>query len=329
MTKQPLGRLERVTLRDVWSSEAGDFTPWLAQEENLALLGEAVGLDLELEGVERGVGPFRADILCRETASDSLVLVENQLERTDHRHLGQLLTYGAGLDAVTIVWIAERFTDEHRASLDWLNEISNENINFFGMEIEVWRIGDSPLAPKFNIVSKPNDWTRTLPVGRNDGEAELTETRQLQLSFWQELRELLIERGSVIKPRQPRAQHWTNFAVGRSGFRLTAYINTRERRLGLQMVIHKGPIKRYYHLLHQEKAAIEEELGCPLQWRELADKKQSDVTLDNPNMDPSMRSQWPQQHLWLLEQMEAFYRVFSPRIRVLDGNVAENEEPDE
>jgi hypothetical protein len=297
MTKQTLGRLERVSLRDVWNSEASDFTPWLANEDNLALLGEAVGLDLELEGVERGVGPFRADILCRETASDSLLLVENQLARTDHRHLGQLLTYAAGLDAVTIVWIAERFTDEHRAGLDWLNQITNENINFFGMEIELWRIGDSPLAPKFNIVSKPNDWARSVIESGDSDKSELTEIRRLQLEFWQGLRELIIERGSVIKPRQPRPQHWTNFAVGRSGFRITAYINIREKRLGLQLVIHKGPIKHYFRLLHQEKVAIEEKLGYPLQWRELADKKQSDVTLDNPDMDPSRRSRWPQQHV--------------------------------
>jgi len=315
MLKQKLGRLERVSLRAVWENEAGDFTPWLGGEENLALLGETVGLELELEGVERGVGPFRADILCRETANDSLVLVENQLERTDHRHLGQLLTYGAGLDAVTIIWIAERFTDEHRATLDWLNQITNENINFFGLEIEVWRIGDSPLAPKFNIVSKPNDWSRIV-TGGSDGE--VSEVKQLQLEFWQGLRDLLVERGSVVKPRQPRAQHWMNFAVGRSGFRLTAYANTREKRIGLQMVIHKGPTKLYFRQLHKEKAAIEMELDESVEWRELPDKKQSDITLDNPNLDPNRRSQWPQQHLWLAEQMEAFYRVFNPRIRALE-----------
>ncbi|MCU0858458.1 MAG: hypothetical protein MUC65_08670 [Pontiellaceae bacterium] len=129
-----LGRLKKVELRDVWKSEAQDFTPWLAREENLELLGDAIGLELELEAVEKDVGPFRADILCKETASDSWVLVENQVERTDHNHLGQIITYAAGLSAVTIVWVAKRFTDEHRAALDWLNEITGENISFFGLE---------------------------------------------------------------------------------------------------------------------------------------------------------------------------------------------------
>ena len=112
-----LGRLKKVDLREVWKTEAQHFTPWLANEENLALLGDTIGLDLECEAVEKNVGPFRADILCKDTANDSWVLIENQVERTDHTHLGQLLTYAAGLKTVTIVWIAQRFTDEHRAAL--------------------------------------------------------------------------------------------------------------------------------------------------------------------------------------------------------------------
>lgn len=117
-----LGRLHRVDLRTVWTNEATSFTPWLSQPENLALLGEAIGCELSLEGQEQNVGPFRADLLCKDASSDRWVLIENQIERTDHGHLGQLLTYAAGLQAVTIIWIAARFTDEHRAALDWLNE---------------------------------------------------------------------------------------------------------------------------------------------------------------------------------------------------------------
>ena len=116
-----LGRLERADLRSAWVSESGEFTPWLAEEGNLALLGDAIGLELELEAREKEVGPFRADILCKDTATGHWVIVENQLERTDHTHLGQLLVYAAGLRAVTIVWIAQRFTEEHGSVLDWLD----------------------------------------------------------------------------------------------------------------------------------------------------------------------------------------------------------------
>src|SRR6476646_8369797 len=152
-TTTNLGRLERVDLREVWPTEDGDFTPWLARPENIELLGDAIGLDLEVEAQEKEVGPFRADILCKDTATNAWVLIENQLERTDHSHLGQLLTYAAGLRAVTIVWIATRFTDEHRAAIDWLNEVTAEELNFFALEIEAWRIGNSAAAPKFNVIS--------------------------------------------------------------------------------------------------------------------------------------------------------------------------------
>ena len=113
-----LGKLEKVDLREIWNTEASDFTPWLAREENIEELGKEIGIELEVEGTEKDVGPFRADILCKDTIDGHWVLIENQLEKTDHTHLGQLLTYAAGLNAVTIVWIADRFTDEHRAALD-------------------------------------------------------------------------------------------------------------------------------------------------------------------------------------------------------------------
>jgi hypothetical protein len=129
MTAKNLGRLQKVDLREAWSSESTDFTPWLAQEENLKLLGKAIDMELELESQEKEVGPFRADILCKDTATYDWVLIENQLERTDHSPLGQLLTYAAGLNAVTIVWVAERFTEGHRAALDWLNEHTDEKIH--------------------------------------------------------------------------------------------------------------------------------------------------------------------------------------------------------
>ena len=176
MVKPGLGRLERVELREVWTTEDQDFTPWLAQETNLAVLSETLNMELVTEGIEQGVGPFRADILCQDTQDDSLVLIENQLERTDHTHLGQLLTYAAGLQTVTIIWVAATFTDEHRAALDWLNEITDNRFRFFGLEIELWRIGDSPAAPKFNVVSKPNEWTRSVSkASRHRRFTDLTE----------------------------------------------------------------------------------------------------------------------------------------------------------
>ena len=180
MSVPNLSRLERIDLREAWRSEPADFTPWLAQEENLALLGTTLGIALEPEATEKSVGPFSADILCRVPGEDHWVLIENQLETTDHTHLGQIITYAAGLDALTVIWVAAGFVDEHRAALDWLNENTAEGLNFFGVEVELWRIGDSPLAPRFNVVSKPNAWTKrvraeTAPSRKWDEESFFAE----------------------------------------------------------------------------------------------------------------------------------------------------------
>lgn len=127
-----LGRLAKVELRSIWTSESRDFTPWLAQPENIAILGETTDLDLEVVGEEQSVGPYSADIVCTDTATGDTVLIENQLEKTDHTHLGQIITYASGLDASCVIWIAARFTEEHRSALDWLNEQTPQGISFFG-----------------------------------------------------------------------------------------------------------------------------------------------------------------------------------------------------
>ena len=244
----PLGRLTKVDLRQAWISEPGDFTPWLAQPENIVLLGEAIGIELEVESQEKSVGPFRADILCRDTTDRHYVLIENQLERTDHTHLGQLLTYAAGLDAVTIVWVAGRFTDEHRAALDWLNRATTTGFNFFGLEVELWQIGNSPYAPKFNVVSQPNDWSRTV---RDQAAAagQMSSNEQLHFDFWTQFREFL-GRQWQRSPGDPTVQgsYWTNASVGRTNFYLSAWNGMRDGRSGVQFEMTGPDAKAHFRL---------------------------------------------------------------------------------
>lgn len=321
MSKMNLSRLEKVELRDVWVTEDRDFTPWLAEEQNIKLLGDTIGLDLEVEAQEKSVGPFRADILCKNTLDDSWVLVENQLERTDHTHLGQLLTYASGLNTVTIVWIAERFTEEHRATLDWLNEITDTTFNFFGLEVELWRIGDSPVAPKFNMVSKPNDWTKTISRAASRIQADnLTDTKLLQLEYWTALREYIGKNSQTIKSQKPLPQHWTNFAVGRSYFHLTATANTWDKKISVLLSIHGPDAKPHFHLLYNDKAEIEDALGEGisqlLEWRENPDKKESQILIA-ADMNPVDKEQWPVQHKWLLGTLEMFHKIFSPKVKAI------------
>jgi Domain of unknown function (DUF4268) len=313
-----LGRLEKVELREVWGSEASHFTPWLATAENLAILGDTVDYDLEVEAQEKEVGPFRADVLCKDLRSGNWVLIENQLERTDHVHLGQLLVYASGLKAVTIVWVARTFTEEHRATLDWLNAITDDEFRFFGLEVELWRIANSPPAPKFNIVCKPNNWSRSVTNAAQRIESEeLSETKRTQLEFWTGFRQFLSDQKSTLRSPEPRPQHWANFSAGRSGFRFDAYALVRDSGIGVNLVIYSDQAKPFFKLLLTEKEKIEAELGRPLQWRELPGNKESQIYTGPQPADFSQRSKWPEYYAWLKDTLERFAAVFGPRIKNL------------
>ncbi|HEY3283119.1 MAG TPA: DUF4268 domain-containing protein [Armatimonadota bacterium] len=318
MSSPTLAQLERVDLREAWLSEAQDFTPWLAQEASIALLGKTIGMELEVEAQEQRVGPFRADILCKDTLTDAWVLVENQLERTDHTHLGQLLTYAAGLSAVTIVWVAAEFTDEHRATLDWLNEITDDRFNFFGLQIELWRIGDSPSAPRFNVISRPNDWTRRVAGAAHAiREGNLTPTQQVCLDYWTSFRDFLSNSGSPLRSQKPLPQSWTLFALGRSNLYLMATISNRGQWVSASLVLSGPDAKGHFRALLQERQEIDLGLGGQAEWREMPEKKESHIVLRLPQTDPSDQEQWPVQHQWLRQSLERLRQVFGPRVRGL------------
>lgn len=317
-TNISLGRLEKVVLRETWPTEAMDFTPWLAQEENLSLLGETLGIELELEAQEKNVGPFRADILCKDTLNGHWVLIENQIERTDHTHLGQLLTYAAGLKAVTIVWVAAEFTDEHRAALDWLNEVTNEGINFFGLEIELWKIDDSLAAPKFNIVSRPNDWTETVAnATRRMQSSDISDTQRLYLEHWGAFSEFLSSKGSSVKTQKPLAQNWTNVSIGRTGFVLYVSGNLKRKRATVGLALTGNSAKDNFFLLMHQKDEIEQDFGLSLDWREQAGGKESRIDVVFEGADLRNKDCWNEHFLWYEDMLKRFDRAFRQRIKNL------------
>jgi len=256
-----LGRLEVVPLRDQWANEANHFTPWLAESENLEILASTVGIDLELEETEARVGPFRADILCRDPTNNRYVLVENQIERTDHTHLGQILTYAAGLDAAAVIWIASSFTEEHRQALDWLNEITGEDFHFFGIEAELWRIGDSPPAPRFSLVAKPNQWTKAVRATR-PGRSERGET---YLEFWTRVTERLRADGDLAVPK-PSGMNQLRIplpdARGVFGYSI------KHRRMTFYLLVRGDDPPNWWRRLSEDREQINQEIGLEgLQWR--------------------------------------------------------------
>ena len=312
---QKLERLTRVPIREFWTNEASDFTPWLANEENIVLVSEAIRMDLEVEDQEKSVGRYWADILCKDAQTGHWVLIENQLEQTDHTHLGQLLTYAAGLNGGTVVWIAEGFTDEHRAALDWLNEITAETVNFFGLELELWRIGDSPMAAKLNVISQPNDWTKTIA----DSVRNLSEREQLNLEYWTALHNLLKQRESVVKPVKPTLYPNQFFYVGRTGFRIAASISIRDKWICIKLEISGTDAKPHFYLLLEDKAELHSEIGAELKWPDQPANKYSYISLYR-EADPEDREDWDEQHEWLCKQLETFHTVFSPRVKELDAS---------
>lgn len=323
-----LGKLVKIELRDIWMSESTHFTPWLAREENLLTLGETLGLEIELEAQEKSVGPFRADILCKDIGTNAWVLIENQLERTDHSHLGQLLTYASGLEAVTIIWIAARFTEEHRSTLDWLNRITDETFRFFGIEVELWRIGNSPAAPRFNIVSKPNNWNKQVAqAARAIDETELSDTRAFQRAYWAALGSVLMSKGGPLaKERKAQPQSWMPYSVGRSGFGVNAAMSRPKRLIRAELYISNPNAKAFFHLLSAQKSQIEAELGYALDWEELPEGKDARISSALNDVDPENRLDWGRQHDWLAARLNEFYRVFVNRLKMLN---ASDWQPDE
>lgn len=321
MTVPELGRLERVDLRKVWQDEAGHFSPWLARPENLSLLGQELGITLELEATERDVGPFRADLLCKDADTDRWVIIENQLERTDHSHLGQLLTYAAGLEASTIVWLSPRFTEEHRAALDWLNEITHEAISFFGVQIELWQIGSSPPAPKFNIVCKPNDWTKAVQEGAN--KVGLSPKRQLQLEFWSAFRNSL-NGHPTLRCTKPSAGHSMSHPLGRAGFRFSsvasfwdAETNTFQGILRAELVIDNEHSRYFFEKLGAERPEIERQFGGPLVWNSAPDVRMARIYVRRL-ADLEDKVAWPEYFRWLSDNLERLQKVFVDRVKRLE-----------
>jgi hypothetical protein len=312
---KPLSKLERVPLREAWKHEAGDFTPWLAEAANLDALAQALGLsELEAVATEHSVGDFKLDILC--TDGDQQVVIENQLAETDHKHLGQILAYAAGVDARKVIWVAESFRPEHVAALQFLNDNTTDDLSFFGVQIELWRIGDSLLAPKFEVVVKPNDWAR---AGREQARAaaSASPTKQLQLKFWMALIERLARDAPQIRPQKPRPQHWLNNSIGRSGFGLNITANTRDERLGVELWMPGPQAKQHFAHLSSQKQAIESALGFPLDWQGLPDAMACRIAAWYPDASIEDESRWDEYLTWLTQRLVKMDQVLRPVVKGL------------
>ena len=297
MATQPkLGKIEKVNVRDVWPHEALNFTKWLAEEENLSLLGDACSIELELIEQESSVGSFAVDIFAQEVGAERKVVIENQLEDTNHDHLGKIITYASGKDAGVVIWVVAHARDEHRRAIEWLNEHTDSDCAFFLVEIEVWRIGDSAMAPRFNIVESPNEWARA-----EKSKAGLSETDRIKLEYWQTFVELAAkseELSKAFKLQKPRARHWFELYVNSEKYHLVMLVNTMRKRIGVEVCVHDTDFGEF---VLSRQAELEQTLGVV---GAAYDKKSKGIRFYVSGRDvKGARDKWPRFIAWQIAKI--------------------------
>jgi Domain of unknown function (DUF4268) len=306
-----LSRLQRVDLRQVWSHEAHIFTPWLAMPENLTLLAESLGFEnLDLIQTEQSVEEFSADIVARVPDTGEIVLIENQLERSDHSHLGQLLAYAAGTKASAMVWIAPSFAAGHRAALEWLNDKTPSEIAFFAVGVEAWKIGDSPPAPRFNVLVKPNEWVRSVQRGLEGA----TSANKEDAEYWAAFQSYLIEHNLPRRTNSApiRGTNYYLYLQDGNWCWVSAYISRASKRVGAYVALSAAnapiDVANLFQELQTRKAEIESEIG-PAVFREVKPNQLYHVgvvkLLDG---DPANHGDWARQHQWLGEKVSKLHR---------------------
>ena len=305
-----LGKLEKIKdLRSVWQHEANDFTRWLSEEENLNTLGEEIGIDIELLSTEAKTGSFSADILAVESNTNNKIIIENQLESTDHDHLGKIITYASGHDAKTIVWIVKEAREEHRQAIDWLNEHTDEEINIFLCKIELWKIGDSEMAPKFQVISSPNNWTKTI---KRSGTGDVADINMVQYDYWTKVNDEIDKNYPMFNSRKPLGQPWHDLAIGRPLAHIKLIFNTQISTMKVNLTIPDS--KEFFDYLYDSKDEIESELGYELNWKRLDDKKVSHIEIMKKS-DITDYSNWDENIKWHLTKASDFYNVFADRVK--------------
>jgi hypothetical protein len=300
------GILKTVSARQKWTNEARDFTPWLAN--NISELNKALGLELEIENTEVAVGPYAADILAKDTGTGQYVVIENQLEKTNHDHLGKAITYASVLDASTIIWIATDFTEEHKKALDWLNDHTSDQISIFGVQVELWQIDNSNAALRFNIVSKPNQAVRQ--AARSKANDELSDNRKFQFEFWNKFKEKLSRTRKIPSLQTPRPQYWFDVSLGKSNIHISNTCNTDLNTVGVRVYIGNKIADTMLPFLESKKTEIETAIGQPLQWNPNPENRDKVILLLHPT-DFNDPKKVDESLNWLVENTIKFRETFS------------------
>ncbi len=268
-----IGKLEEVDIRELWKHEQYDFSEWLSKKENIENLNDILGLTLVDISKETYVGSYRCDLFAKDETTGIKVIIENQLEMSNHDHLGKIITYASGLDAKVVVWIVKEAREEHRSAIEWLNNNTNSNINFFLIEIHAYKIGNSDNAPMFQVIEQPNDFIKNnKSINSND---TINKSQSQRLEFWNQFNNVLIERGKPFNVRKATTDHWYNVAIGTSDAHIDITLVNKDSVIGVELYITDN--KELFDKLYQKKAEIENDLGFKLDWRRLNNSKASRI----------------------------------------------------
>jgi hypothetical protein len=310
------GNLKKLSLREIWSREATDFTPWLA--DNIRELGKVLGLDLELESREAGVGDFSLDLLAKDLGSGRTVVIENQLERTDHDHLGKLLTYAAGFNASLIVWVADSIREEHRQALEWLNQRTGTDTEFFGVVVEVLKIDESRPAFNFKPVVFPNEWQKT-KTRTAAGGASPSSRGEAYRAFFQGLIDELREKHKFTNARVGQPQNWYMFTSGViNGVNYNPYFAQGGRVAASVFIDIRRDweeTRRLFDWLKQDEAKIAAEFGTLLNWSKPDDVRACGIRVDRLGSIEDDAATLQDIHVWLVTNLLKLKKVFGPRLR--------------
>ena len=306
-----LGKLQEIDIRKVWPHEQYDFSKWLASEENIQELGNTLNLSLTDIETEKYVGNYRCDILCKDEITGKVVLIENQLESSNHDHLGKIVTYASGLDASFVVWIVASARDEHASAIEWLNKHTGDEISFFLIEIHAYTIGDSEPAPQFKIIEQPNDFSKT--VKSIAKSTDLNESQKCRLEFWTQFNDILEQRGKPFNKRKASTDHWYSVAVGSSECQITIDLVNKEHKVRVGLWITGNKVRFDYMFQHKEK--IEDKLGFPLTWQRLDEKKASLICTYIQGLDFKSQENYPELMNESIDLVVKLREVFSKYIQ--------------
>ena len=303
-----LVKQKQISPRKMWANEQYDFTPWLV--DNIDELSEKLGMNLEVVGREVSVGPYSADILAKDNDTNNYVVIENQLEKTNHDHLGKSITYASALNAKTIVWIATDFTEEHKKAFDWLNDNTNEDLTFWAIQLELWQVGEDTASLRFNIVCRPNSDVKAI---KNKSNTE-SETTKMQLEFWTKFRDKLLATKKFSSLHTPRPQYWFDVALGRSGINLSNTCNVQKSIVGVRVYISSKVVNTFLPALEARKAEINKALGCEPEWNPNPNALDKTITLQYQT-DLSDPQKVEESLNWMVEKTIVFHNVFSKEIK--------------